>query len=300
MRLALLLSLLLLPFTLLADEPSAFGAGNLDSDNPYGLTAAEMKIHQNNKTLKLNKRKLNSNENDIESLRERIDGLQSVLESIAMKSQKNKVALGDISKSRENEGISTQERLQLLETQLTTNGENIVQLKTAIEELSKLMDEQSATYVSKEEYNALVEDVNAFKVLVAGELKKKSKRSSSNQSSGDLATQAKKNYDKKNYSKALNDYKELVNRKYKPAYGHYMIAQCYFAQKDYGKAIAHYKESASRYKKASYMPTLMLRTAYSMSKVGETANARKFYNAVIAKYPGSSEAEKAERYLAQL
>ncbi len=300
MRVALLFSLLLLPFTLLADEPSAFGAGNLDSDNPYGLTAAEMKIHQNNKTLKLNKRKLNSNQNDIESLRERIDGLQSVLESIALKSQKNKVALGDMSKSRENEGISAQERLQLLETQLTTNGENIVQLKTAIEELSKLMDEQSATYVSKEEYNALVEDVNAFKVLVAGELKKKSKRSSSNQSSGDLATQAKKNYDKKNYSKALNDYKELVNRKYKPAYGHYMIAQCYFAQKDYGKAIAHYKESASRYKKASYMPTLMLRTAYSMSKVGETANARKFYNAVIAKYPGSAEAEKAERYLGQI
>ena len=300
MRLALLFSLLLLPFSLPADEPSAFGAGNLDSDNPYGLTTSEKKIHQNNKTLKLNKRKLNSNQNDIESLRERIDGLQSVLESIAMKSQKNKVALGDMSKSRENEGVSTQERLVLLETQIVTNGENIVQLKTAIEELSKLMDEQSASFVSKEEHNALVEDVNAFKVLVAGELKKKSKRSSSNQSSGDLATQAKKNYDNKNYSKALNDYKELVNRKYKPAYGHYMIAQCYFAKKDYGKSIAHYKESAARYKKASYMPTLMLRTAYSMSKVGETANAKKFYNAVIAKYPGSVEAEKAERYLGQL
>ena len=300
MRLALLLPLLLLPFTLLADEPSAFGAGNLDSDNPYGLTTAEKKIVQNNNSLKQNKRKLNSNQNDIESLRERIDGLQSVLESIAMKSQKNKVALGDISKSRENEGLSTQERLVVLETQIATNGENVVQLKTAIEELSKPMDEQSATHVTKEEYNVLVEDVNAFKVLVAGELKKKSKKSSSNTSSGDLATQAKKHYDKKSYAKALNDYKELVNRKYKPAYGHYMIAQCYFAQKEYGKSIAHYKESASRYKKASYMPTLMLRTAYSMSQVGETANAKKFYNAVIAKYPGSTEAEKAERYLSQL
>ncbi|MGB5966244.1 MAG: tetratricopeptide repeat protein [Sulfurimonadaceae bacterium] len=300
MRLALLLPLLLLPFTLLADEPSAFGAGNLDSDNPYGLTAAEKKILQNNKTLTQNKRKLNSHKSDIESLRERIDGLQSVLESIAMKSQNNKVALGDISKSRENEGVSTQERLVLLETQIATNGENIVQLKTAIEELSKLMDEQSASLVTKEEHNALVNDVNAFKVLVAGELKQKSKKSSSNMSSGDLATRAKKNYDKKNYTKALNDYKELVNRKYKPAYGHYMIAQCYFAKNDYGQAIAHYKESASRYKKASYMPTLMLRTAYSMEKTGDKNNAAKFYNAVIAKYPGSEEANKAERYLSKL
>jgi len=299
MRLALSLSLLALPFVLLAGEPSAFGAGNLDSDNPYGLTAAEKKILQNNTSLKQNKRKLNSNKSEIESLRERVDGLQSVLESIAVKSQKNRVALGDMSKSRENDGLSTQERLVSLETQIATNGENIVQLKTAIEELSKLMDEQSATYVTQEQYNVLVEDVNAFKGLVAGELKKKSKKASS-QSSGDLATQAKKNYDKKAYSKALNDYKELVNRKYKPAYGHYMIAQCYFAKNDYGKAIAHYKESAARYKKASYMPTLMLRTAYSMSKVGETANAKKFYNAVIAKYPGSTEAEKAERYLGQL
>jgi len=299
MRLALSLSIIALPFALLAGEPSAFGAGNLDSDNPYGLTASEKKIHQNNTSLKQNKRKLNSNKSEIESLRERVDGLQSVLESIAVKSQKNRVALGDMSKSRENEGLSTQERLVSLETQIAINGENILQLKTAIEELSKLMDEQSASYVTQEQYNVLVEDVNAFKVLVAGELKKKSKKSSA-KSSGDLATQAKKNYDNKSYSKALNDYKELVNRKYKPAYGHYMIAQCYFAKNDYGKAIAHYKESAARYKKASYMPTLMLRTAYSMSKVGETDSAKKFYNAVIAKYPGSSEAEKAERYLGQL
>ena len=299
MRLALPLTLLLLPFTVLANEPSAFGAGNLDSDNPYGLTSAEKKIVQNNKTLKKNNRKLNSNKSEIESLRERIDGLQSVLESIAMKSQKNKVALGDMSKSRENDGATAQERLTAVETQVVTNGQNIVQLKTAIEELSKLMDEQSASYVTKDEHNALVDDVNSFKSLVAGELKNKSKKSSS-KSSGNLATQAKKNYDAKSYSKALNDYKELVNRKYKPAYGHYMIAQCYFAKNDYGKAIAHYKESAARYKKASYMPTLMLRTAYSMSKVGETANAKKFYNAVIAKYPGSVEADKAERYLSQL
>ena len=300
MRFALQLSLLVLPFTLFAGEPSAFGAGDLDSANPYGLTKAEQKILQNNKTLKQNNRKLNSNKSEIESLRERIDGLQSVLESVAIKSQQNKVGLGDLSKSRENEGTSTQDRLLKLETEIAVNSANILQLKTAMQELSKLMDEQSATYATKEEVNTLVADVNTFKALVASELKNKPKRTSSSKGSGDLATTAKKQYDNKQFDQALNSYKELVNRKYKPAYGHYMIAQCYFATNDYGKAIAHYKESANRYKKASYMPTLMLRTAYSMSKVGEKNSAKKFYNAVIAKYPGTVEAEKAERYLGQL
>ena len=79
-----------------------------------------------------------------------------------------------------------------------------------------------------------------------------------------------------------------------------MIGQCYFELRDYAKAIAHYKESASRYKKASYMPKLMLRTAYSMQHTGNPEGAKKFYNAVIAKYPDTLEARKAKRYLSQL
>ena len=299
MRFALQLSLILLPFTLFAGEPSAFGAGDLDAENPYGLTPAEKKILQNNKKLKQTDRKLNSTKSEISSLRERVDGLQSVLESIALKSQKNKVALNNISRTRANEGSSTQERLSAIETQIALNNENILQLKTAIEELGKLMDEQSANYVTQEQYNALVNDVNAFKDQVSGALKNRSSKSSK-MKSGALATLAKKNFSKKRYKDALNNYKDLVNRKYKPAYGHYMIGQCYFELRDYAKAIAHYKESASRYKKASYMPILMLRTAYSMQHTGNPEGAKKFYSAVMAKYPDTLEAKKAKRYLEQL
>ncbi len=299
MRLALTLLAFSLTSLLFAGEPSAFGAGDLDSDNPYGLTEAEKKILHNKNALKQTKRKLNSNKTEIESLRERVDGLQSVLEAVALKSQKNRVNLDTVNKARTNDSTSTQERLKSLEMQIAVNNENIVQLKTALEELSKLMDEQSATYVTQEEHKALVDDVNAFKVLVAGELKSRAKKSAK-KSSGDLATQAKRHYDKKAYAKAINDYKELVNRKYKPAYSHFMIGQSYFATKDYGQAIAHYKESASRYKKASYMPTLMLRTGYAMQKTGDNANAKKFYRAVVAKYPNSTEAAKAEKFLAKL
>ncbi len=298
MRFALYLSLLLLPLSLLAGEPSAFGAGNLDSDNPYGLTEAEKKILQNKQILQQNNRTLRSQNNEIESLRERVDGLQSVLEAIAMKSQQNRVALSDLSKSRENEGSTTQERLQQLEAQTVTNSENVLQLKTAIEELSKLIDQQNSSLVTKEEYNRLVNDVNTFKDLVAAELKKKPGKSSQNKiSNGDLATNAKNHYHDKKYSQALEEYKELVNRKYKPARSHYMIGQIYYAQNDYGKAIAHYKESASLYKGASYMPILMYRTAVSMEKTGDKKHAKSFYNAVIAKYPDSGEARQSQERL---
>jgi TolA-binding protein len=79
-----------------------------------------------------------------------------------------------------------------------------------------------------------------------------------------------------------------------------MIGQIYFAKKDYGKAIAHYKESASLYKKASYMPTLMYRTAVSMEKTGDKKHAKTFYNAVIANYPGATEAGLAKTRLNKL
>jgi len=294
MRHTLYAALLLSSLSLSAAEPSVFGAGNLDSDNPYGLTDAEKKILENKQTLQQNNRKLRSQNTEIEALRERVDGLQSVLEAIAMKSQENKVALNDISKSRKNADDSEVQRLKSLEEKVIANSENILQLKEAIEALT----EQS---VSKAEYNALVNDVNTFKSLVASELKKKpTKNSTGKISNGDLATKALNSYENKSYTQALQEYKELVNRNYKPANSHFMIGQIYYATKDYGKAIAHYKESASRYSKASYMPTLMFRTAVSMEKTGDKQHAKTFYSAVITKFPDSAEARESRKRLDNL
>jgi len=39
-------------FTLYGAETSAFGAGNLDSDNPYGLSESEKIIFQNKKQIR--------------------------------------------------------------------------------------------------------------------------------------------------------------------------------------------------------------------------------------------------------
>jgi TolA-binding protein len=282
---------------LLAAEPSAFGAGDLDNPSPYGLTPAEKNILKNRQTLQSVKQLTHSQKNEIETLRERIDGLQTIIEGLAEKAQENKIKLTEFERT----GSGEKERLVLLEESVKANEQNIVQFKTLLADLSGMIDSINANMVTKDEYNLLVNDVNEFKTLVTKELKgKTAKGSSSKLSSGKLATQAHNNFKKKYYTKAIPQFKELINRNYKPAQSHYMLGEIYYYRKDYGKAIAYYKESAKRYDKASYMPTLLFHTAVSMQKTKDTANAKAFYNAVIAKYPDTKEAALSREKLAKL
>ncbi|MCK4441943.1 MAG: hypothetical protein KAU90_08035, partial [Sulfurovaceae bacterium] len=51
-----------------ANEPSVYGAGNIDSDNPYGLTKTEQNVLVNRRTIQNLK-------NRVEDQQNRIDGL---------------------------------------------------------------------------------------------------------------------------------------------------------------------------------------------------------------------------------
>ena len=281
-----------------AAEPSAFGAGDLTSSNPYGLTQNEKVILQTKKTLKKVATYTKSQASQLDSLRERIDGIQSIVENLSIKSHNNKVNLQKL-KDENNANI---DNIHVFQTRLGENIEKntqeIEKLHVMILELSKVVDKINTEYVSKDEFNALVSDVNNFKTLVAKEIKSKNKSvKSSKVSSAKLYNQAKAYYDKKYYTKAIANYKELIKRNYKPAYSHYMIGEMYFKRKNYADAISFFKKSASLYDKASYMPTLMLHSAIAMDKTGDKEHARAFYNAIVAKYPNSKEAKKAKKYL---
>ncbi len=287
---------------LVAAEPSAFGAGNLDSNSPYGLTSSEKTVLQNKKKLKKIAVKSNNQANEVDSLRERIDGLQSIVESLSRKSQSNKRSLSQlVDKNNENAKSSDEYGKRLGEIS-EVNSQSIKKNILVLEEMSQLIYEINKNYVSKKEFNALVNDVNEFKNLVVKELKSSSKvkeKSSglNSMSNGDVATKAKEFYNKQYYTKAIEYYSHLITKNYKPANAHYMVGQMYFKRKNYAEAISYYKKSASLYKSASYMPELMLNTAISMDKSNDKKNAKAFYNGVISKYPESSEALSAKKYL---
>jgi len=290
------------PLLSFSAEPSAFGAGDLTSSNPYGLTSNEKVILDTKKRLHKVSVKSNNQANELDSLRERIDGLQSIIESLSRKAHNNKINLKKQNELNALKSQNSSEYEKRLSDVVQENETSIAQQKIIMSEMSLLIDDINAKYISKKEFNALVKDVNDFKALVAKELKnsspKKTKKSKlSKKSSAQLATDAKVFYNKKYYTDAINHYEELIKRNYKPAFAHYMIGEMNYKRKNYSNAISYFKKSSSLYSKASYMPTLMLHTAVSMSKTGDKAHANAFFEAIVSKYPDTAEADDARVYL---
>jgi len=278
----LFLSVFAAPAILLSSEPSAFGAGDLTSPDPYGLTTSEEVILETKKKLKKVAQKSTYQENQLDSLRERIDGLQSVLESLSRKVHNNKV-----------QAQSSGEYEQRLAKEIEQSKAQLANLKVTLQELVATVDEINLHYVTKKEYNALVDEINALKKR-SGSKKRSTKSKKSNFA---LAKDAKKYYDKRYFTKAIALYEELIERNYKPAYAHYMIGEMNFKRKNYAQALSYFKKSTMLYDKASYMPTLMLHSALSMEKTGDTKHAKAFFKAIVKKYPDSSEAKEAKKHL---
>ena len=118
------------PLLLSGAEPSAFAAGTLDNPNPYGLTKNEKIILENKKHLRKVEVYSNNQANEVESLRDRLDGLQSVVESISRKSHKNKISLQKLIKQNDLEVKSSNEYDKRLSkvTQVNTKNNTLLLL----------------------------------------------------------------------------------------------------------------------------------------------------------------------------
>jgi TolA-binding protein len=287
------------PLVLSSAEPSAFGAGNLNNPEPYGLTSSEKVILQNKHELNKVVVKSNNQANEVDSLRERIDGLQGIIETLSRQAHNNKIDLKKIEDHNSENVHNSDEYQRRLSEVVQSNSQSIEKTDKLISETSTLVQAIEKDYVTKAEYNSLVNDVNKFKDLIAKELKSgsSSKATENPNASPDLYNQAKDDYDKQMYTKSIENYETLIKRNYKPAYSHYMIGDMNFKRKNYAEAITYFKKSSSLYDKASYMPTLMLHTAISMEETGDKGHADAFYKAVVSKYPTSDEAKEAKKYL---
>lgn len=290
-----------------AAEPSAFGAGNLNNPNPYGLTQSERVLLETKKNLRKVEVKSNNQANAVDDLKERLDGFESILDSIGKKSHQNKLAL---KKYDEENKLNLENRAEFekrVSSVTQVNSENIAKVKLVVRELSSVIDSINAKYVSKDEFNKLVSDVNKFKLLIAKELKQTAVKSKKIHKTKDsvltsmdnatISKEAEKYYKKKYYTKAIEYYTYLISKKYRPAKAHYMIGEMKYKRKNYAEAISYFKKSTSLYSKASYMPTLMLHTAISMDRTKDKKNAKVFYNAIVVKYPDSAEAKEAKKHL---
>jgi len=303
---------IIFPCCLISAEPSAFGAGDLNNPNPYGLTSTEAVLLETKKNLNKVVVKSNNQANEVESLRQRVDGLQSIIESISTSSHENRLnirSITDENKLKAQSGAEYEKRVsKAIEdntNSIVVNTKEIEKINLLITEISKIVDSINESYVSKSEFNSLVSDVNSFKDLVAKELKDKEKHTASESTyegmtNGEVETKAKDLYDNKSYSESIRYYKYLIDKNYKPARSHYMVGENEYYKKNYAEAIAYFKKSASLYSKADYMPTLMLHTAISMDETGDKKNAGTFYNALISQFPNSESAKIAKNRLSKI
>ncbi|MDP3301555.1 MAG: tetratricopeptide repeat protein [Sulfuricurvum sp.] len=284
-------SLSLLSSLLLAAEPSVFGAGNLNQPNPYGLTAEEKLILENKQEIQAVAQKSNIQNAKVDTVTERLDGLQTIVEGLGQSVNEQRIALQKITESSASDN-NLSSSINELRQQTAANSENITQLKTLLEELSHVVDSVNASYVSKEEFSLLMKQLK---------MTLPTKTESNNKMDPELLDRkAKALFDQEKYAEAQACYEVLIQKKYKIAGSNFWLGETYFQRKEYKQAISYYKESASLYDKASYMPTLLLHTAISMEKNGDLANAKAFYKATLTKYSGTGAANEAQERLSKL
>lgn len=276
---------------LCASEPSVFGAGNLNQPNPYGLTSEEKLILENKKEIEAVTQKSNLQTTKVENVTERLDGLGAVVEGLNQSVHEHTIALQKITEATTSDS-NVSSITDGLRAENHTNSENIIQLKTLLEELSRVVDSINASYVSKEEFSLLMKQLKMTVPLKT-------------EGSGKMDTQAlekkaKEFFDQKKYADAQSYYEMLIQKKYKISESNFWIGETYFQRKEYKDAISYYKQSASLNDKASYMPTLLLHTGNAMEKNGDITSAKAFYKATIGKYSGSGAANEAQERLSKL
>ena len=298
-------------------EQSMFGAGDLESATPYGLTSAEKVIIKNKRILQNNEIKLKKNENKIKKTdsklgdnSDRIEALESILESESIKLNKvylksnkhlkefnafiNKTTFifnqnGDYQTSNDLKLKQLKESIENLQFQIDQDRENIKTLKTSFDKMVILMNEINSSFVTKKEFSKLIA------ILDKREKTKAKAKVKSKKSNKTLLSDARKYFKKDNFTKALPIFKKLIKAKHRPAECNYYVGEINYYRGNYQDALHHYKISMKLYDKAKYLPRLLLHSAISFEKTGDNENSQNFYNTIVDVFPESAEAKEASK-----
>jgi len=312
--------------TVTANEVSVFGAGDLDSKNPYGLNSAEKNILKNKKTLGSIDSKVKDVKYTVGSLSERIDGLESIYEGDSQKLNKTVIKLNEvIKKLEENSTLSEKnssdiQDLKTVSTQILTmqeeqsaqNKANIKNIKKALSKLTTSVNKLNKTYISEKEFKS---NMNQFVTRAEFEAlkksldvktsnkttsKKKSNKVLSFNEKDALLEEAKRLFKKDYFTKAIPMFEELIALNFKPAESNFYLGEIWYYRKKYDDSISYFKTSAMLHDKAEYMPKLLLHSAISFEKIKDFSNAANFYTSLIEIYPESKEAKIATKNLSSI
>ncbi len=274
-------------------EPSAFGAGDLDAPNPYGLTSSEKVILKNKKEVKSLSTNLGFVKSELSNMQEKIDGIRTVVESQNSKIAKMSKDISLLNQSDSNNTASIIELKNDLNATNQTQKQNYEKIMSVLSELSSLIDSINGSYVSKDEFN------KKFAVLESkiSHISNRSLNQNLKKMSGKaLFIKAKKLFDQKKYQESKRYFQQSIKKRHLPATSNFYLGEISYKNGEYADAIEYYKKSISLYSKsASFTPTLLYHTYLSFVKLGDKKSALKFKKILISKYPKSKEAKKAKK-----
>lgn len=276
-------------------EQSMFGAGDLESSEPYGLTSAEKVIIKNKTVLKKNETKLKKVDTVVRNIDERIGGIESVIEGESVKLNKlskdfkkhldEVVLINSKNKEQFTKMNGTVENLQF---QIEQNRQNITTLKGSLDKLAELINTINNDYVTKKEFQELI-------AILDKKEKVSKKKTTTKKSSKAMMKEARVLFKKDYFTKAIPLLEELIKRNYRPAESNYYLGEINYYRNNYKDALHYFKISMTLYDKAKYLPKLLLHSAISFEKIGDKENATNFYNTIIDVYPESNEAKEASK-----
>ena len=266
--------------TAFSSELSVFDAGNLSSDEPYGLSDNEKIIFQSKKKVETLSRDYTGANSRISVLSDKVDGIQSVLDGINKSIYDNTVQIQQINEELDKNSernITLENKVNSILYTTKLNTANIQKLQESVQELSGSIKELASLYnvdVSLKKTNSFDYDGKPL---------------------AEVLKLAIGDYEAKKYDNAKGKFLYLVDKNHRPAQCNFYLGQIAFETKDYNGALYHYKQSNSLYKKAkvnsSYMPTILLNSGLSLKNQGKNDEAEIFFKTLKESYPDSKEAK---------
>jgi TolA-binding protein len=294
-----------------ASEISVFGAGDLESPNPYGLSKTEKVIVKNKQELNSAKKKINRFDSALDNLSQRLEGLESVADSDGQKLfevknkftkyqeefQSYKIKTESFKSETDNSLSDIKTGLDEARSDINNNKQNLKRLRDDFEKIVKLVNDINSNYVAKKEFNKLLD------MLDKKSVKKTVQKSKPEPKSDDLGktpkkelmAEARKLFKIDYFTKAIPILEYLIENKYRPAECNYLMGEIKYYRKKYSEALHFFKTSMMLYDKAKYLPKLLLHSAISFEKIGDKDNALNFYNTLIDVYPDTNEAKEASK-----
>ena len=234
----------------LCSEPSAFGAGDLSSDEPYGLTDSEKYIKKNNDSVKQLNREKNMINSSVEQLKSDIDGLRTVLNGLTHSEQKREKLLKKILVTQDDLEVSSlayKEHFKTTDANITdislklatliaVQKENYKKIKDSFHQYDETLKAIEKDYVSKKSFDALQMELNELRTLIAAKFKgQKPSLKKESKSTAELFKEGKVALKAKEYKTAATRFMALIDKNYKPATSNFYAGEAYFLQKNIKK-----------------------------------------------------------------